>query len=98
MPSAEDLRSMSNKDATAEDFICKANWEIDRAARLGYMSEVVAVPINLTHREARVILEKNFPNCHITDRWWSNCFKVSWKDRQWGHATTNRWFGWVSRR
>ena len=98
MPSAEDLRSISNKDATAEDFIRNANWAIDHAARMGYTSEVVAVPVNLTLREARLILEKNFPNCQITARWWVNCFKVSWKDRQWGHATTNRWFGWVSRR
>ena len=97
MPSAEELRALSDKDATAEDFIRNANWAIDHAARMGYTNEVVAVPVNLTHREARVILERNFPNCRITDRWWTNCFKVSWKDKQWGHVSISQWCGWERR-
>ena len=81
MPSAEELRAISDKDATADDFIRNASWAVDHAARMGYVSEVVPVPVNLTRAEARGILEKTFPNCRITDRWWSNCFKVSWKKR-----------------
>ena len=81
MPSAEELLAMNDKELAEEDFIRNANYVIEMAARLGYVSEIVSVALNIEMTTARKILEKNFPNCQITERWWSHCFKVSWKKR-----------------
>ena len=81
MPSAEELLAMNDKELAEEDFIRNANYVIEMAARLGYVSEIVSVARNIEMKTARKILEKNFPNCQITERWWSHCFKVSWKKR-----------------
>ena len=97
MPTAEELRAICDRDAVAEDFIRNANWTIDHAARLGYTSETLIIPRNMTANEARKVLEQNFPNCQLSWKWWSNCFKVSWKERQWERALTNQWFGWVQK-
>jgi hypothetical protein len=81
MPSADQLRAMNDKHAAEEDFIRSANYLIEAAARIGFTSEVVPVERNIEMTTARKILESNFPNCKITSRWWSHCFKVSWKKR-----------------
>jgi hypothetical protein len=81
MPSAEELQAMSDKDVAEEDFIRSANYLIESAARIGFTSGVVPVERNIEMTTAKKILEKNFPNCQITERWWSHCFKVSWKKR-----------------
>jgi hypothetical protein len=79
MPSADELRAMSDKHAAEEEFIRSATCLIEFAALDGYTSEVVPVHRVIDTNTARKILEANFPNCRITSRWWSNCFKVSWK-------------------
>lgn len=94
---AEELRAYTDKDAMAEDFIKHANVAIEYAAHMGYKSEVVTVPVTMTSADARALLEKEYPNCRITRRWWSNCFKVSWKERQWERASISQWFGWGQR-
>jgi hypothetical protein len=94
MPSAEELRAYADRDAMAEDFIRQANMAIDYAARMGYKSELVVVPVTFSLKEARTLLEKEYPNCHITKRWWSNCFKVSWKERQWATASGLKTLPW----
>lgn len=91
---AEELRAYANKDAMAEDFIRQANRAIDYAAHMGYTSEAVAVPVTMSTDEARALLVKEYPNCQITRRWWSNCFKVSWKERQWATASGSKILLW----
>jgi hypothetical protein len=83
---AEELRAYADKVAMADDFIRQSNMVIDYAARMGYKSEVVTVPVTMSATEARELLAKEYPNCRITWRWWSKCFKVSWKERQWATA------------
>jgi len=89
MPSAEELRAYADKEVMAEDFIRDANRSIDYAARMGQKSELVVVPVTFSLKDARALLEKEYPNCRITKRLFSNCFKVSWKERQWGRVWTN---------
>jgi hypothetical protein len=89
MPSAEELRAYADREAMAEDFVVQATRAIEYAARMGYKSELVVVPITFSLKDARALLEKEYPNCRITKRLFSNCFKVSWKERQWGRVWTN---------
>ena len=86
---AEELRAYADKEAMEEDFVRQANRAIEYAAHMGYKSEVVTIPVTMPSANARALLEKEYPNCRITWRWWSNCFKVSWKERQWGRVWTN---------
>jgi hypothetical protein len=78
MPSAEELLAISGNYDAEEDFIRIVNRNVDFAARTGATYELVDVPSNLTPAQVKKILEGNFPNCEISKRWWTNCFKVSW--------------------
>jgi len=89
MPSAEELRAYADKEAMSEDFVRQANLAVDYAARMGYTSELIVIPVTLSLKDARALLEKEYPDCRITKRVFSKCFKVSWKERQWGRVWTN---------
>lgn len=78
MPSAEELRAITEKYNAEEDFIQFATRCIELAARSGGTYEHIDIPCNLTKAETKKILIGNFPNCRISSWWWANYFKVSW--------------------
>ena len=78
MPSADELRLITDNYDATEDFINTATRAIELSARAGMTSEYVDVPHNLTKAQVKAALFGNFPNCRITSGWWTRCFKVSW--------------------
>ena len=78
MPSAEELRLITDNYDATDDFIVSATRAIELSARAGMTSEYIDVPHNLTKAQVKAALVGNFPNCRITSGWWTRCFKVSW--------------------
>jgi hypothetical protein len=78
MPSAEDLRTVSDSYDPVDDFLSTATRQIELAARSGITYEYIDVPGNLTREKVKAALIGNFPNCRIDKVWFVNCFKVSW--------------------
>jgi len=78
MPSADELRLITDNYNATEDFIGSATRDIELSARAGLTCEYIDVPHNLTKAQVKAALVGNFPNCRITSGWWTRCFKVSW--------------------
>ena len=78
MPTAEELRLLTQSYNAEEDFIQIATRLIEAAARTGQTIETIEVPDDFTCEQAKKILNSNFPNCRITKVWFVKCFKVSW--------------------
>jgi len=78
MPSAGELRLITDNYNATEDFINTATRQIELAARSGLTYEYIDVPHNLTAAQAKTALFGNFPNCRVVKVWFLNCFKVSW--------------------
>lgn len=79
MPSANQLRTLFDKDYVVDEFIKEAVRNVELAARYGHTSERVEVPAELTRNETNDKIRKAFEGCKVSWIWYMHSYKISWK-------------------
>jgi hypothetical protein len=78
MPSASDLCKLYSKDALIKEFIDGVILSVERSAKCGDRYECVDVPLGLTRKDIEIHLQKAFPDCKISWKWFLQCYQIKW--------------------
>lgn len=78
MPSASELCNLYDKEELIKEFIETVTIDIERSAKHGEKYENIDVPSGLTRKDVELPLQKAFPDCKVSWKWFIQSYRIQW--------------------
>jgi len=78
MPSAEELRTLSDENNRIDLFIRTSEREAADAARMGEKYVFIEAPLYVSRDRVENVLKETFPGCSVSRRTFTAFYRISW--------------------